>query len=159
VNAADILKYGHLDVQKSVENLADSAWEIPEVTTKWSVKDTVGHLAAYELLLRDAFRSVLGEKPTPYLDKTKIDHAGFNDSEAALRKSKTKEEIWKEYMDANAEVMKLFARFTPEKLREPGTIPWYGADYALDDFIVYANYAHKREHVGSIQIFRKKRGV
>jgi hypothetical protein len=39
-------------------------------------------------------------------------------------------------------------------LRAPGTIPWYGAEYALDDLIVYFNYGHKREHAGQIGLFR-----
>jgi hypothetical protein len=34
----------------------------------------------------------------------------------------------------------------PEVWREVGTIPWYGAEYSLDDLVVYQQYGHKREH-------------
>ena len=41
-----------------------------------------------------------------------------------------------------------------EVLRRPGTLPWYGAQYALDDFIVYQYYGHKREHTAQINVFK-----
>jgi hypothetical protein len=34
----------------------------------------------------------------------------------------------------------------PEVWQEVGTIPWYGAEYSLDDLVVYQQYGHKREH-------------
>ncbi len=34
-----------------------------------------------------------------------------------------------------------------------GTLPWYGMEYALDDFIVYTFYGHKREHSAQIAAF------
>jgi hypothetical protein len=37
---------------------------------------------------------------------------------------------------------------------KPGTLPWYGPEYALDDFIVYSYYGHKREHSAQINVFR-----
>jgi len=54
--------------------------------------------------------------------------------------------------------MKLAGSLTPERLRETGTIPWYGEQYSLDDLIVYSNYAHKREHSSQIRLFRKREG-
>jgi len=39
-------------------------------------------------------------------------------------------------------------------LREVGTIRWYGPTYALDDLIVYVNYAHKREHCAQMRRWR-----
>lgn len=38
--------------------------------------------------------------------------------------------------------------------REPGRLPWYGMEYALDDYLVYQFYGHKREHAAQIQAFR-----
>ena len=39
-------------------------------------------------------------------------------------------------------------------LRQPGTLPWYGAEYAVDDLIVYTAYGHKREHSAQIAVYR-----
>ena len=38
--------------------------------------------------------------------------------------------------------------------RQSGTLPWYGMEYALDDFLVYIYYGHKREHSAQIAAFR-----
>ncbi len=58
-----------------------------------------------------------------------------------------------EYNDAHAQVMSIVAQISPETLRQTGTLPWYGAIYALDDFLVYAFYGHKREHSAQIASF------
>jgi hypothetical protein len=34
-----------------------------------------------------------------------------------------------------------------------GILKWYGAEYDLEDFIVYTFYGHKREHCGQIATF------
>ena len=39
------------------------------------------------------------------------------------------------------------------KRREPGTLPWYGPEYDLEDFIAYTFYGHKREHMAQVNVF------
>jgi hypothetical protein len=49
--------------------------------------------------------------------------------------------------------MDLIARF----LRNPaeiGLLPWYSAEYDLEDYITYAFYGHKREHCAQIAVYR-----
>ena len=46
----------------------------------------------------------------------------------------------------------------PDLCRLPGTLPWYGNRYSLDDFIVYTFYGHKREHGAQIGVYRDKIG-
>jgi hypothetical protein len=50
--------------------------------------------------------------------------------------------------------MELITQIPPQTLRQPGTIPWYGAEYALDDLLVYMYYGHKREHSAQVGVFR-----
>jgi hypothetical protein len=78
----------------------------------------------------------------------------FNDVEVGKRKDKTVDEVLSEYNQTHAQTMDLVARIPVETLRRPGTLPWYGMEYALDDFIVYAFYGHKREHSAQIAAFR-----
>ena len=75
-----------------------------------------------------------------------MDPRTFNDDQAAIRKDWTIEQVTQEFLDANERVMTYAAAITPERWREVGTIPWYGAEYSLDDLLVYQMYAHKREH-------------
>ncbi len=50
----------------------------------------------------------------------------------------------------------MVAQLSSETLRQNGTLPWYGEGYALDDFLVYAYYGHKREHSAQIAAFRDR---
>lgn len=159
MNALDILSYGHKHVCDAVDGLSDEGWEIPKVTTEWSVKNVIAHLASFELMLGDALDSVIDPSAeTPTLQK-KARGRNFNADEVAARADRTHRDVFDEYEKAHERVIELARRLTPERLREPGTIPWYGEQYSLDDLIVYANYAHKREHSAQIRLFRKREGL
>ncbi len=157
MNASDIIKYGHRDVLESVKDLEDSLKDKPGVTTSWSIRDTLAHLASYEHLLEDALDSVaIPNKPRPTLDSMAKDFKAFNDEQVAKYKPMSYDEILEDYTKTYERVAELVKTLGPDKLREVGTIPWYGAVYSLDDFIGYASYGHKREHTGQIKQFRKR---
>lgn len=155
MNALEILQYGHGEVIKATEGLDD--WTSPGVTSQWSAKDVMGHLASYERFLEEALLEVLGRGPTPTLDAMRSDWRGFNATQVASRRDAAPDAVRREYDEAHARVMALATELGPERLREPGTIPWYGKGYSLDDLIVYTNYAHKREHGAQLRAFRLKR--
>jgi hypothetical protein len=46
--------------------------------------------------------------------------------------------------------MALIEQIPVESRRRPGILPWYGADYDLEDVIAYMYYGHKREHAAQI---------
>ena len=70
------------------------------------------------------------------------------------RKGRAPQQILDEYTSAHERTVALAKELGADRLREVGTIPWYGPKYSIDDFIVYANYAHKREHLGQLKQFR-----
>ena len=154
MNAADILKYGHQTVLRAIDGLADADWETPGACGIWSVKDIMAHLASYEHLLVEILASFLGGGPTPYLTQFRKTGDTFNDVQVAARTEKTVQDVLVEYNDTQAQTMALVAQIPVETLRETGTIPWYGMEYALDDLIVYMYYGHKREHSAQIAAFR-----
>lgn len=153
MNALDILKYGHQTVLQTLDGFPDEAWENSGACGIWSVKDIIAHLTSYEKVLVDVLSTFVDDGPTPYLKKYTDPKANFNDSEVALRKEKNVQEVLYEYNDVHRQAMALAAQIRPETYRQAGTLPWYGAEYALDDFIVYAFYGHKREHSAQIAAF------
>jgi hypothetical protein len=157
MNASTIVHYGHLQLLREFEGLADDEWSVVGVTTRWSLLDLLAHLASYEVFLVDVLRSVLGESPTPTLDRMRANNATFNDIEVAARKGRTPELVMAEYQQAHEVVNELLKRIPVERQRETGTLPWYGNEYSLEDFIVYANYGHKREHCAQVKTFRRTR--
>jgi hypothetical protein len=157
MNALDVMKYGHQTVLTAVDGLAEADAIKPGVCSVWSAKDIIAHLASFELLLEDALKSFTGGGPTPIMDAKAKKGSEFNDSEVAERRGMTYGDVLAEYETAHERVMTLINTIPAETLRKEGTIPWYGPEYSLDDFIVYANYAHKREHCGQIRVFRRRR--
>jgi uncharacterized damage-inducible protein DinB len=154
MNAVDILKYGQGTVFQTLEGFPESAWETPGACGVWSVKDIIAHLASYEHVLVDVLTTFVDGGPTPYLNRFIEPGGQFNDSEVAARKEKTFREVVDEFNDTHAQVMSLVTRIPVETFRQNGTLPWYGMEYALDDYIVYAFYGHKREHSAQIAVFR-----
>jgi hypothetical protein len=105
-------------------------------------------------VLVDILVTFLGSDPTPNLDAFRDPDGNFNDGQVALRKHHTVADAVAEYSDTCARTMELITQIPPQTLRQPGTIPWYGAEYALDDLLVYMYYGHKREHSAQIAVFR-----
>jgi hypothetical protein len=155
MNAHDVLKYGNLTLLRTIEGLPEADWMAGGVCGWWSAKDIVAHLASFEHVLVEVLTSFLGGSPTPALDQyTSLSGDQFNQVQVSLRKDKTSAEVLAEYRDRQASTMSLVAQIPAETLRQPGTIPWYGIEYSLDDFIAYAYYGHKREHSAQIAVFR-----
>lgn len=154
MNASDVLKYGHLTLLGTLDAVPATAWERPGVCGVWSVKQIVEHLASYEEVLVDILTASLRPVPTPALDRFRQLGPAFNDHEVAARDHLAPDAALAAYTDAHAQAMALIADIPPQTLRQVGTIPWYGAEYALDDLIVYMFYGHKREHGAQIAGFR-----
>lgn len=158
MNTIDVLKYGHQTMLSTLDGVPQSEWETGGVCGVWSVKDIVAHLTSYEHLLAEVLLATfLAGGPTPTMDMmAEIGPREFNDAQVDKRRDKTSDETLAEYKEVHAQVMSYIEQVPTEKRRENGTLPWYGMEYDLDDFIVYMNYAHKREHCAEINVFRDR---
>ena len=159
MNPTDVLKYGHSFVTRTLDGLPLRNWEIDGVCGVWSVKDIIGHLAFYEHLLTEVL--------APFTDLNieiqlmprigQVGMAAFNDIQAAERKYLTPAQVLAEYADTftyNQE--QVVPKVSAATWSQVGTLPWYGAEYSLDDYIVYSFYGHKREHCGEINVFKDR---
>ena len=157
MNAIEMMRYGHQTVNQAVDGLAEKEWYTPGVTGVWSVREIIAHLASFEHLLVDALNSILGDAPTPTLNRfLRLGHAKFNDEEVARREEQFVSEVWAEYVNTHLQTVELLAQTPAEAFRRKGILPWYGKEYDLEDLLVYQYYAHKREHSAEINVFRDK---
>ncbi len=155
MNAQDVLKYGHLWVHKHLDGFTEEQCLEPGVCGFWSVKDIIAHLTSFEWVLVDVLAACAKAGPTPNLDVyTSMDGDAFNAMQVGKRKAKTMEAVVQEYNEGYEMVMSALRLVSENDLRQPGTLPWYGAEYAIDDFIVYQYYGHKREHCAQIAVYR-----
>lgn len=154
MHAMDILKYGHLTVAGTIEQVPESEWESPNVCGWWSTKDIIAHLASFEQALVELLNQILGsEGPTPTLDSFSQSPQEFNDIQVARRQDKTAAEVRAEYVETQAQTMALLAQIPVTRQRQMGLLSWYGPEYDLEDFLVYSFYGHKREHMAQVAIF------
>lgn len=154
MNIIDVSKYGHETVLDALDGLAESDWHTPGVCGVWSVKDIVAHLASYECTLVDVLHSILDDETTPTLDRMLSEGDAFNDAEVDHRRDRSVAEVWDEYDGAHKEAQRLLVHVPQESRRQNGLLPWYGAEYDLEDFFAYTFYGHKREHAAQINVFR-----
>ena len=148
MNPHDILRYGQEMVDALIDRLGPADWEATALGT-WTTKDLVGHLGAFEVRFAEVLAGFAGDTPTTNLRAESP--ATFNDDQAAIRHDWSIEAIVGELRDAHQRSVAYAARIAPEVWREVGTIPWYGPEYALDDFLVYIEYGHKREHAPQLE--------
>jgi uncharacterized damage-inducible protein DinB len=159
MNASDILMYGDRTLMSALEGVPQSEWETGGVCGVWSVKDILAHMTVYEHLTAEVLsRFVEGEdeSPTPYISRMMESGASFNDDTVPEFKTKPGDEVLAEYHEAHRRVMSLIGQISAETLRQAGTMPSYGEQYSLDDYLVYTQYGHKREHSAQINVFRDK---
>jgi hypothetical protein len=156
MNVGDVLKYGHEMVLQAVDGLAEPDWLTPGVCGIWTAKDVIAHLASTELLIVDVLGTLVGSGPTPHLDAANQKDPQHNDKEVARRREWAVTRTLAEYTDAARRAMEVAARIPPETARRPGALPWYGEEYALDDFLVYTSYGHKAEHCAQIAVHRDR---
>jgi hypothetical protein len=158
MNADDVFRYGHHTVLGEIDGLPNGAWETPGVCGDWSSQDVIAHLASYELATGDVFAGLLGEEAGPTLGLMLSRGGEFNDSQVAERHGQSPAETVAEYSAAHERAAALLARIPIAQRRQAGLLPWYGAEYDLEDLIAYMSYGHKREHSAQIAHFRGREG-
>ena len=143
MNTLDVLMYGQRTIVSTVERYGPDDWDRIALGV-WTAKDLLGHLGAFEVRFADQLAPFAGESPETELPSA--DPATFNDDQAAVRSDWPVDRVMAEFIAAHERVMRYATRISAEVWREVGTIPWYGAEYSLDDLVVYQQYGHKREH-------------
>jgi hypothetical protein len=154
MNALDVLKYGHSFVHRNIDDLPHNCWNTGGVCGVWSVKDIIAHLTSFEHLLEEVLSSFTGGGATPYMESMANSEQSFNDMQVAQRHSMSPAEVLAEYDETYNRVATLAAKIPTETWRQIGTILWYGPEYSLDDYVVYAFYGHKREHMAQINVYK-----
>ena len=155
MNAVDVLMYGQRTVLATIGRYQAEDWDRIALGV-WTAKDLLGHLGAFEVRFADILATFVDAPIVSEL--LTADPRTFNDDQAAVRKDWSIEQVTREFLDAHERVMAHAKAITPERWREVGTIPWYGAEYSLDDLVVYQMYGHKREHDPQLQAVAEAAG-
>ncbi len=156
MNPRDVLFYGQQTIHQSLESLPESTWDTDGVCGWWSVKNILSHLVVFELMLEDSLSGFVtpGFQYTMLAAVSKNGLENTNTAEVGKRQHTPGADVLRELDAVNARVLALVPLIDVETWRKVGTLPWYGAEYSLEDYIVYAAYGHKREHASQINVFK-----
>ena len=152
---AELLQNGNLLVIRALDGLPEKEWDIPGACGDWSVKDIVAHLASYEHLIVDVLNTFLGGEPTPTIKHWIGSRPTFNAEEVEARKYATAQQVMDDFQGTQVEATSLIMQIPPEKDQQTGTMPWYGPQHSLANFI-QEMYEHIREHCAQISAFHAK---
>lgn len=152
MNMSEALQNANLLVIRALDGLPEKAWDIPGACGDWSVKDIVAHLASYEHVIVDVLNTFLGSEMTPTVERWMQSRVTFNAAEVETRKYATAQQVMDEYQGTQVEAASLVMQIPPEKIQQAGTMPWYGQQHSLADFIQHM-YEHIHEHVVQISAF------
>jgi len=153
MNAVDKLKRGHEIVLQACEAFPEMSVETPGACGMWSVKDIIAHLVSYEHVLIDVLHTFVGGSDTPNLHRLWAMGSQFNEAEVSRYKAKPLHDILTEFNTLHTRSVSIAMEIPDEKFSQNNSLPWYGAEYDLDDFIVEHCYGHKREHSAQIAAF------
>lgn len=162
MNPNDVMKYGHFHFLRALEDLPQTDWAAGGVCGVWSVKDIVNHIASYEVFMAEMLVKILGgPESTPLHDALakrgpEDFFAKFNDEQVAVRQAHTPQQALDEYLTAYERVAAKGPLVDAATWRTNGTIDWYGDAYSLEDYVVYSQYGHKREHLAEINVYKDK---
>jgi hypothetical protein len=151
-----LLGYAHGMVTRSIEGVEEYNRTEELACGVWSVRDVIGHLCTFKLYTGDVISTFTGNTDTPYLDLMRRQGENFGEAQVASRKYYSYEENLLEYNIAHARMMALLARIPEATLGRAGTLPWYGLEYALDDFIFYTDFGHQIEHASQLALLRDR---
>lgn len=150
----DILMYGHRFFTRTLDEFPLAEVSRTGACGIWSVKDLVAHLGSFELMLVEILENLhTPQTPTPVLERYRTNPMRFNDLEVDARQPRSYADVLAEYNLAYELVRSLAVRLDATLWHQDGLLEWYGAEYDLEDYIVYSFYGHKREHSGQIQTF------
>ena len=152
----ELLDYAHNMVIKSIAGLAENNRTEEPACGVWSARDVIGHLCTFKLYTVDVISTFTGNTDTPYLELMGQQRGDFGDKQVARRKDYSFEENLREYNEAHTKMMALIRQIPADTLRQAGTLPWYGMQYALDDFILYTDFGHQIEHASQLALLRDR---
>ena len=146
MNIGTLWQHGH---DALISGLHEPEWE-RKVCPEWTLRDAIINLTTMEYLLSEVLESIIHGTETPTLERFLAGHDQFNRMEIAERRSLTGAAVLDEYRYAYSQTRWLIAQVPREKWREVGTVPWYGPEFSLEDFVVLFLFEHKRGYVAQI---------
>lgn len=136
-----------------LEGLTEQEITQPLVEGEWTIKDIIGHLASWQELCLKPLTSLATGKP--YIPPDIPD--GWNDQEAARKRSIPLEKILKEFSSVYEEMLAETYVLTPKQLEQKISMPW--GELTTTGEMLNGLAMHEEEHLKAIQKWLAKKSI
>lgn len=148
-----LIRQERAKLETLLESLSDEQFLIPGVTGKWSVKDTLTHITAWEQRYIHLLEDLLAGK-TP----KRIESPAEVDAENARifqgNKDKPLSQVRQEFADSYVQALALAENTSEEALYTPNYVPF--GDYPLWVLVAANTCWHYQEHSAEIKAWLAK---
>ncbi len=142
----------------ALNGLPDFAYEEPNISKQWNVKDVVGHLLAYYLLMAHHLDSI--KKRGRLSSPRSPSYSYFNKREAARYKNVPFKQLWAEFEDAYYALIPRIEKLTDADLPKKYKLGWSESNYVASlGSILREESTHTAAHAREIQQWRQKHGL
>lgn len=155
-----ITRYGEgwQALNRALAGLPDFADEEPNISKQWNVKDVVGHLLAYYLLMARHLDSI--KKRGRLSSPRSPSYSYFNKREAARYKSVPFKQLWAELEDAYYALIPRIEKLTDADLSKKYKSGWSDSTYVSPlGSILREESTHTAAHAREIQQWRQRYGL
>ncbi len=130
-------------VRQKMEGVASQTDPALEICPGWTIKDTIGHITAWEIVIHKAIRAFTADDPPYFLHEQDFDR--FNQEAVDFRADWPLEQVLKEWMDTRKKIRDTIQALDSEKLEQELILPW-GSERTLAELIEILG-EHESEHM------------
>jgi len=130
-------------LSSQIENIDPSL----EISPGWTIKEILGHITAWEIVIHKAIRAFLAKEPPYFLQEQNFDI--FNQEAVDYRASWSLEEVIQEWKQVRKELRGTITTLSENDLAVEMVLPW-GSERPLAELIEILG-EHDFEHLEDIQ--------
>jgi len=150
--ALDRLSESRRLLELAIEGLGQEAMTQVKVEGEWTIRDILGHVAAWEKVLLEPLRRYTAGGP--FAVEVIEDFMAWNDVQAARRRDVPLEAIVEEMVAVRRDLLKAANRLSADQRAEILPFPW-GQEGTMAEALDGLHW-HEMEHVEHIQAWRKR---
>lgn len=133
-------------VRQKMEGVISETNPAQEICPGWRIKEIIGHITAWEIVIHKAIRNFTAGDPPYFLEEQDFDR--FNQETVEFREEWPLEQVLTEWKEIRGELRAAIQRLDPDSLDVELVLPW-GSERTLAELIEILG-EHESEHMENI---------
>ena len=133
-------------IRQEMQNVIEKTDPSLELCPGWTIKEAIGHIAAWEIVIHKAIQAFQTGDPPYFLHQQDFDI--FNEEAVAYRSAWSLEQVLQEWKDIRADLKKTILTLKEEDLSVDLVLPW-GSERTMSELIEIIG-EHEGEHMENI---------